>query len=147
VSSVEAVHEAAHATIARLLGVPVRRVTRDGTLCWVEPGSIEAHQKQAIVCLAGPRAERRFVRAQNGQRMTTDERYELWATCWRKDRRHADEHLAASNVDEDTARKTTSRLVLEHWDVILRVAAALDERGELTGAEIDALLHARKPAA
>ena len=37
-------------------------------------------------------------------------------------------------------RREAERLVREHWDAIQRVAAALRERGELTGDEVDALL-------
>jgi hypothetical protein len=36
--------------------------------------------------------------------------------------------------------RAAERLVRKHWDAIERVAAALSERGQLSGAEIDALL-------
>jgi hypothetical protein len=37
-------------------------------------------------------------------------------------------------------RAEAERLVHAHWDAIERVAAALSERGELSGAEVDALI-------
>jgi ATP-dependent Zn protease len=43
------------------------------------------------------------------------------------------------------AKREAERLVHEHWDAIDRVAAALIERGELSGNEVDALLAAEAP--
>jgi hypothetical protein len=40
-------------------------------------------------------------------------------------------------------RQAAGRLVCAHWGAIGRVAAALAERGSLTGAEIDALMRLR----
>jgi hypothetical protein len=37
-------------------------------------------------------------------------------------------------------KRAAERLVREHWDAIERVAAALSERGELSGDEVDALI-------
>jgi hypothetical protein len=37
-------------------------------------------------------------------------------------------------------KRAAERLVREHWDAIEQMAAALSERGELTGDEVDALI-------
>ncbi len=37
-------------------------------------------------------------------------------------------------------KRAAERLVRRHWDAIERVAAALSERGELSGDEVDALI-------
>jgi hypothetical protein len=69
----------------------------------------------------------------------------LWRTDWAGDARNAAHHLGAIGGDVAAAHREAVRLVRRHWDAIARVAAALSERGELSGDEVDALLAAGAP--
>jgi ATP-dependent Zn protease len=128
-----AYHEAAHAVIARMLGLEVRRatmrdaqghgcavVTSDGTLNFV------------MMCLAGRIASYLFL-------ATADE-----AGC-ESDNDKADELLAELGFSDPPAMRErllldVHALVCEHAGAIERVAKQLLRQGSLTGAEIDQLL-------
>jgi len=70
----------------------------------------------------------------------------MWRTAWATDRANALGHLrACGSGNIDHALDVAAQLVEKHFAAIRRVAAALAERGELTGNEIDALIAARSP--
>jgi hypothetical protein len=56
---IEAVHEAGHAVVARLLAQPVKRTALAGVTTRYRRGDTKAHRQQAIIALAGPCAEDR----------------------------------------------------------------------------------------
>jgi hypothetical protein len=97
--------------------------------------TLGGHLIQACVSIAGPTAERRYRAA------TPAELEMLWREQWRIDLSHAREHIAACDADPLLLVLEVELLVREHWTAIERVAAALEERGTLIGAEIDALMH------
>src|SRR5262245_11722102 len=55
--TIEAVHEAGHAVVARLLAQPVKRTALAGVTTRYRRGDTKAHRQQAIIALAGPCAE------------------------------------------------------------------------------------------
>jgi hypothetical protein len=117
---VVAIHESAHAVIARVLGQPVLRVAPRLTTYQASPRSARDFYRAALVTLAGPAAEDR-----SGA-----------PTC-----STAMHHLdAAGGGMMAPVKREAERLVRENWDAIERVAEALIERGELSGDEVDALL-------
>jgi len=85
-----ALHEAAHAVVARVLGQPVKLASLDSVLTRHRRGDSKAHRQQAIVALAGPAAEDRLCRH------TREERAQLWATVWRIDLANAVGHVDAT---------------------------------------------------
>ena len=128
-----AIHEAAHAVIARVLGqdvtsVSMRRVmsqhrsTRDG------------RQRFVIVAFAGPVAEHRYCK------LGDFEEARRWEDGWREDL----QNILKYKYDEigmlTPLRDRAEALVAELWPVIERVAEALLQHGALSGDEIDALL-------
>ena len=90
----------------------------------------------ALITLSGPAGEDRFCG------YTRDQRAELWCCpIWGNDLLNAMHHLDASGGGAMApVKRAAERLVRRHWDAIERVAAALSERGELTGDEVDALI-------
>ncbi len=153
-----AIHEAAHATIARVLGLNVKRAAaRPGDARVVTKYRVNVPKAQwaqtvsklLLVDLAGCSAERRATgKFPDGK-------------AWQADRRNAisralrlvvlDEHqldddeLNDSHRDEAEAivaalRPTAAALVEEPWAQIERVAAALADRRILTGSDVDALM-------
>ena len=127
-----AIHESAHAVIARLL----LRVTPDRTIYRAPPRTAPECYRAALVTLSGPAAEDRFCC------YTRDQRAALWCgTVWQTDLFNAMHHLdAAGGGAMAPVKRAAERLVRAHWDAIERVAAALSERGELSGGEVDALI-------
>jgi len=133
---VVAIHESAHAVIARVLGRPVLRVAPHLTTYGVQPRTARGFYRAALITLSGPAAEDRFCC------YTRDQRAELWCgPVWQTDLLNAMHHLDASGGGAMLpVKREAERLVREHWDAIERVAVALIERGELSGDRVDALL-------
>ena len=156
-----AAHESGHATIARAIGLDVRRASASSD----DPGVItrwrvgippaeyaSTVKKLLLVDLSGPLAECRATG-----------RSELGAA--RTDRRNAisralrlvlDEHgLADAQLTDalrseaaelvERLRPKAAALVEENWPAIERVAAALADGRTLTGDEVDALMAEEKP--
>jgi hypothetical protein len=158
---VEAVayHEAGHACAARACGLDVT-VARMGDLGQpLDPHAAQArvgprvglqwprsraerqylrtpegHQDLAVIALSGPLAEARY------RGLRAEDMAPWWAGAWRGDldnlHRHHDVGMLAP------LHQRAAALVNDLWPIIERAAAALQERGELTGDELDALLTA-----
>jgi hypothetical protein len=90
--------------------------------------------REAAIALAGPVAEMYY----RPTRLRWEERT-LWRKHWGTDLAHARQHVAAAG---GTVLPTRPAIILvrRHWRAIEAVAAALEQRGTLTGAEIDALM-------
>jgi hypothetical protein len=63
-----------------------------------------------------------------------------WRKGWGTDLRHLRCCLKECGVDEKAFVHHTRVTVRQHWPAILRVAAALQERGMLSGSEIEGLI-------
>ena len=129
-----AFHEAGHAVIAHMLDVAVQRVTLKRAITAPRRITARTPWKRALVSLAGPAAEDRFVGYPPAEHPA------LWRSAWAKDARNAASHLGAIDGDVAAAHREAVRLVREHWDAIARVAVALSEHGELSGDEVDVLI-------
>jgi hypothetical protein len=130
-----AVHESGHAVVARAVGHGVVSVSlADGVHTRFRRGDHHAHLCEAMVALAGPLAEQHY------RPTTPAQREALWRHHWRRDVDHARHHVEACGADAQWVGRQVRALVRRHWPAILRAAAALQERGELTAAEIDALM-------
>jgi hypothetical protein len=131
-------HEAAHAAVAAALGLRVTVMTLD-VVTVRAPCGADGSKRQAIVSAAGPAGEFHFI----GD-MTLADEVRAWETVWRLDQRNVIRHLDAAgggSIDVVRAvRGEAERLVVRHWDRIMRVAAALAEHGKLTGDEVVALV-------
>jgi hypothetical protein len=140
-----AVHEAAHAVVARALGVEVTRVILEPafpaptgqlgvcrTLLRDEPANLWA---QAVMALAGAIAEQRYANYPSG--MLTMMGRSAWAT----DRANAERYLRQLDgaVSMQQAANMARHLVGEHWAAIASVAAALASDGEISGIALDRL--------
>jgi hypothetical protein len=132
---VVAIHEAGHAVVALVLGHAVIRASLDDRHVRTRypRGDRDAHLHEAAIALAGPVAEIRY------GSITPAE--QLWRSCWSKDLANALRHVAVCGSDLPMRQATA--LVCLHWPAIMRVAAVLQRRGTLSGAEIDALMAAR----
>ena len=140
-----AYHEAGHAVVGVLLGMPVERVT-------ILPGRRQLHgvrrrtkgaailkvrrtvagcRKNAESSLAGPLVEERFLNAKSRQDVIDLDTLEALALA-PKCRRGND---AAYDWLADRAEKAR-RLIDKHWSMIGSVAACLLERKTLTHAEL-----------
>jgi ATP-dependent Zn protease len=118
-----AAHEAGHAVISRVLQLPSGKATIDG-----KPGAYlqDDHGLASLLtAMAGSAAERELVGVTGG--MDGD-----WPKVMRL--------LDALGVDSDTCWTITRQLVELHRDRIAAVAQALLQHGELSGAEIDAIV-------
>ena len=123
-------HEAGHAVIAHILGVPISRVTLHGLSTRSRP---QDQANQAIVAYAGPIAEDRH------RRYSVEQHRQMWAGAeWRADLVNAVRYLG--DGDPKLALAQARQLVNEHWPSIELLAAALLARETLTGDEIAALL-------
>ena len=89
---------------------------------------------EAAIALAGPLAELRC------RPTTRAEREVLWRENWRTDLDNARRHIEACGADGQWVARQVRQLVRKHWRAIERVAAALQQRGTLTNAEIDRLI-------
>jgi hypothetical protein len=130
-----AFHEAGHVLVARALDAPIKRVSLRPDAEYFLDGLVP-RATCVLVALGGPCAQQRH------SRFTADERAELWETGgWRDDfTKVLRYHRYQRDGSLADAMREARRLVRQHWDAIERVAAALSERGELTGDEVDALL-------
>ena len=87
------------------------------------------------MALAGPLAEQLFAG------YADDVRAMMCDSAWARDRANAENHLRACCRRLDDAALKASQLVAEHLPRITRIAAALAEEGELSGARIEALIY------
>jgi hypothetical protein len=123
--------------VARAIGHGVVRVSlADGCRTRYLRGDHHVHLCEAMVALAGPLAEQRC------RPITPAEREALWRENWRTDLDNARRHVAACGADGQWLGRQVREMLRKHWPAITRVAAALQERGALTGAEVDALIRA-----
>jgi hypothetical protein len=129
-------HEAGHAVAAAVLGTPIKRASLGGVTTWVRVGCPRARRNEAIIALSGPAAEDLH------RRHTAPEREQMWRTAWAADWANALRQLAGG--DPEAALRRAQRLVCESWGPIERLARALRERGELAGAEVDAVIGLRR---
>jgi hypothetical protein len=152
-----AAHEAGHCVISLALGLPVDSVSIDPPCCsysdhtdWHGGGEVapalsdrQRWRAATIRALAGPCAEARF----SGESV---------AACLRRNQsdRNTAVGLASGLIDEHTDRdvvlrqllQTTRRLVDQHFDVIVRVAWALERCKSLYGHEVARLVRQARAA-
>lgn len=126
-------HEAGHVIAAVALGTPVRRATLHGVTTMVRSGCPRAQYNEAVIALAGPEGETR----RHGY--SASQCAELWgSSVWRDDLANALRHLDGAEIAP--ALHQARRLVNENWNAIEVLAAALLDRKELNGDEINAVL-------
>jgi hypothetical protein len=136
-----AIHEAAHAIVARALGVTVTRVTlhpasadRLGVCCTMlrdDPNNVWA---QCVRAFAGAVAEQRYAR------YPPDTLAMMWDSAWKTDRRNAEHYLGQlGTVTMQQAANMAAHLVDRDWSTITRIAQALAEEAELSGVALDRL--------
>jgi hypothetical protein len=151
-------HEAGHATIARVLGLGVRRASASADDPHVMTRRVgvastqfaETVKKLLLVDLAGPLAERRAAGRSDDLACRADEQNALSRALWLVRDEHGlddDEELGSDHRAEAEAlvaalRPRAAALVEEHWAQIWRVAAALAAGAVLHQASIDALMAA-----
>jgi hypothetical protein len=122
-----AIHESGHATIATMIGLPVERLTLD--CCDLYPS--RSPRRSFVVSFAGPLAEIRY---------GLDAREaELWQGDWHGDFENILSHDFAPG-ERGRLRQRAEFFLDRYWDRIERLAAALAERGALSGAEVSAFL-------
>ena len=134
-----AIHEAGHVVIARALGCVVHAVAlapraRPGHLGQIDvsfrKNKISASSQRAMVCLGGDIAQHlAFPRSERGDDVDLRLAHDAAAYVASDPRRYL-----------EMMRARTRNLVMRHWRAVELVAAALLERSELTGREIDALI-------
>jgi hypothetical protein len=144
-----AIHEAGHAVAAVLLGLPLIKVTLEpdyergwrGVTTIHDPSKTHVWKRiteqelreYAVFCLAGSVAEALFFPAEHT--FTDGERLGV-VIC------EDDVHALRPIVDDEWLSRASAlagSFVLQHRDLILRVARALDETTTLSGAEVHAL--------
>jgi hypothetical protein len=95
------------------------------------------HEDEMIICCAGPEAERRF--NPKRQKMAASDRHEL--------DRLIDSAVGLSQQEREAlarhAKVNANALVYREWPAIERVAAALFDRGNLTGDDVARLIGGR----
>ena len=129
-----AIHEAGHCVAAHVLGHPIVCASfDDGVRTRWRGDDPRAHIVEAAIAVAGPTAERRY-RAPSPAELEV-----LWREQWGTDLANARKHIAACDADPLVLVLEVELLVRENWEAIERVAAALQQRGTLSGAEVDAL--------
>jgi hypothetical protein len=121
--TVISIHEAGHAVISRVLQLPSGAATIDGAPCAYLRD--DHGLASLLTAMAGAAAERELTGVAGG----TD-----------GDRPKVLRLLDALGVDSDTCWLVTRQLVQLHRERIAAVAQALLQHGELSGAQIDALL-------
>ena len=126
-------HEAGHAVVAHLLGVDigiVRIGPANGEVTFLSPAS---PADSALVDLAGPLAHTRYLYPDGGSLTFPSEgdfaSYEANG-----------KHLACSH---DEAVAVVAHTLETHWPVVDALAAALLNKGALTGAEVAQLVEER----
>jgi hypothetical protein len=121
--TVISIHEAGHAVISRVLRLPSGAATIDG-----EPRAYlqdDHNLASLLTAMAGAAAERELTGVAGGM---DGDRPKVLAL------------IDALGVDSDTCWLITRQLVELHRERIAAVAQALLQHGELSGAQIDALL-------
>jgi ATP-dependent Zn protease len=150
-----AVHEAAHAVVARILGIIGYQVTicptdkEWGSASFDNPmfdwkrgdgAKATAANNFAIAAYAGVQGERCILGSQITSESDDHRKAEdclAWASAVRGASFMGDKHF---HRREANLRKKAAELVRRHRSQIERVAEALLERGTLSGGEVDALL-------
>jgi len=143
------IHQAARAVLAVYLEVEVRKVSivpnhesrgcfeTGEVFCGPGLGSDRANlERQIQICLAGPIAASRF-HTRHARRQRDRRDFDMASGLAR--------YLAGSAGEREFLRHQeviTHRLIVSLWDQIDRVAWALYERDELTGADIRRILEA-----
>lgn len=142
------VHEAGHAVIGCLLGIPISHLTltyeRSGLFQWavrgrteVVGGSIEAEDREIVLFfLAGLEAEALHIAATTGADLDRV-RAEVQS-------RHANQDdvqeitlsLPGSGYTPDQAVAEVNDLLHEHWQAVTYLATALGEQGYLPGTAV-----------
>jgi hypothetical protein len=137
-----AIHEAAHATIARVLRIPIRGVTitpSEGFLghCHIYRDFYK-RSGYVIALMAGVEAELEFFEAtvnDSADRESIAEANDDWPKIGGR---------KARALNLPSLRRQARRLVRKHRTKIERVAAALLERGTLGPDEVDELITPRR---
>ena len=170
IRKVVAVHEAGHAVIARVLGITVAEVSARSTdpdyaaVVTTRPQAlkhrhdhatlIEGLQKDAMIALAGPYAQRRAYPATKVNAHAddlTNAFRAVFAAAWVKAGNtlptdpNAKMPLSANIQDDAEAiyiklSDETERMIEEHWCQIERVAKALERHDRLDPNELDRLI-------
>ena len=136
-----AIHEAAHAVIARVFDVSFRSVTivpREGFLGACNFFAYDFYcdrEGRILASMAGRAAELEFFGSTAGNYRVDDELIAAKLHGWPKIG-----GVEASKLHEPSLRQRALRLVEVHRDKIERVAEALLERQTLTADEVDKLL-------
>jgi hypothetical protein len=124
-----AFHESGHALVGLAKGALV-------TSIWLDEGGGHISYRllpyvaaaDAVICMAGPLAQCRF-----------DFQSEVGKSDFQKLAEICDQHGADSDAMWDRYRAEAQHLVDVNWCSIVVVAAALERRGRLSGAEIAAI--------
>jgi hypothetical protein len=150
-------HEAGHGCVCRVLGLSVAAVRLGDIAQRLDPHAAQArvgaqvnlepprtggerrylrtpqgHQDLAVMLFAGPAAEAKF----RGLRVEDQARW--WAGPWRSD---LDELLKHTDIGPlAPLHDQAAALVADLWEIIGRAAAELLQHGELSQAQLDALL-------
>jgi hypothetical protein len=140
-------HEAAHAVVARALGVQVVRLVAagDDPHCrtrWWRPRNdaeeIDAMERQALIVLAGEVKWSKRIRSRRARQTdATPWRIASAPPCrgWHRGRRRVRSAVCAGRI-----RVKAAALVEANMPAIARVTDALAERGRLDQADIKAIL-------
>jgi hypothetical protein len=129
-----ATHEAAHAVIGMVLGLPVAKVDLSAvSFDWSESSAPRSDYIRATVA------------AREAEMLLLDVPEEEANRAATSDTRHARDALAKAAYEDPEAalqefREEARALVEEHGEQILKVAAALDHAGELSAEDVAALL-------
>jgi hypothetical protein len=124
-----AIHESGHATVATMIGLPVERLTLD--CCDLYPS--KSPRRSCMVSFAGPLSEQRYAGLSDGDCA------KLWEGDWHGDFENILSHDFAPG-ERGQLRQRSAFFVDRYWDRIERLAAALAERGALSGAEVEAVV-------
>jgi hypothetical protein len=134
-----AFHEAGHAVGSRQVGLRVTSLSLDAATSLVPliadggPMTDSGRRRFATVAYCGPISEARYCR------LTGDQCTALWQDAWTADRKNI-ESCALDATQLVKARERAKWLVATHWRKIDALAAALIERGSLTGDEMREVL-------
>lgn len=136
-----AVHEAAHAVVARMFGVEFRSVTivpagdRLGACNFYQADFYCDRRGRILASMAGRAAEMEFFGSTTGDYSVDDESIADKLQSWPKIG-----GIEAPKLCERNLRRQARRLVKKYRAEIERVAQALLQRGTLTPLEVDAVI-------